>query len=256
MKKLPIEKIVKQYLDGASLHEIAEKYEVYALKIMRLLKKAGIPIRGKSDAIKSAVKRGRREHPTEGKIRTDKEKLKISQSLEKYYDNLSENEYNNIIERSKGNWKNLSKAKRAEMQRKSAASNRIAAKEGSSVEKYVKEMLEEEGYLVEFHKKNLLSTELEVDLFLPKENVAIEIDGPTHFRVIWDQDSLDKQRKRDTTKNGILINVGLAVVRVKYDRNQLNLCVKEKLKVKILGLLKEFKKKFPDKSNRLIEIEV
>lgn len=253
---LPIQKILKEYNEGASLHEIAENYNTYANKIRRLLKKLGVKTRDKSEAQSNALKRDRKKHPTAGRERTDEEKLKISEKLAGWYDKLTESEYNSIRERAKDNWKNVSKKQRAEMQRKSAESNRIAAKEGSAVEKYVKEVLEEEGYVVKFHQKNLLKTDLELDIFLPKENVAIEIDGPSHREPIWGPDSLKRQITYDINKNGVVLSLGLVLIRVKYDRSTLNLHVKNQLKIKILELLSKIRNKFPAKNNRLIELEV
>ena len=253
---LPIKEILKEYNKGASLHEIAENYKTYANKIRRLLKKLGVKMRDKSEAQSNAIKRDRKKHPTAGRERTDEEKLKISEKLANWYDNLSESQYTSLRERAKDNWKNVSKEQREEMQRKSAESNRLAAKEGSAAEKYVKEVLEEAGHIVKFHQKNLLKTDLELDIYLPKENVAIEIDGPSHREPIWGEDSLKRQVTYDINKNGIVLSLGLVLIRVKYDRSTLNLHVKNQLKTKILELLLKIKNKFPAKNNRLIEIEV
>jgi very-short-patch-repair endonuclease len=251
---LPLEQIVIKYNNGASLHELAEQYHTYPNKILRLLKKAGIPIRKKSEALKNAVSRGRKVHPTAGKKRTDEERLKISQGMDDFYDKMTPEQYNNLIQRAKKNWKRMPKDTIAIMQKRSADANRKAAKEGSSVEKYMKYILEENHYIVEFHKKNLLHTDLEVDIFLPKESVAIEIDGPTHFKPIFGDEQLKKQIKFDTEKNGILLSVGLVLIRVKYTRSKLTLGVKNKIKTAILELLDNIKTKFPPENERLIEL--
>jgi very-short-patch-repair endonuclease len=120
----------------------------------------------------------------------------------------------------------------------------------------VKIFLEENGYIVNFHQKNLMHTELEVDLFLPKESVAIEIDGPSHYKPIWGDDHLQRQIKYDTEKNGILLSLGLVLIRVKYLRTKLTLGVKNKLKKEILALLEDIRQNFPPENERLREVEI
>lgn len=253
---LPIQEIAKLYDEGWSMYEISEKYNTYPNKILRLLKKFGIKTRKRSEATKFAISRGRKQHPTAGKCRTDEEKLKISDGMEKFYQQLDQKSYNKIIRRAKQQWKKIPKHKLKVMQAKSAESNRIAAKEGSAVEKYVKETLEENKILVDFHKKGLMNTELEIDIFLPKLNMVIEIDGPSHFKPIWGQQKLEEQIKFDNEKTGIILNLGLVLLRVKYLRSRLTLGVKNKLKIEILKIIEKIKVKLPPKNKRLIEIEV
>ncbi len=253
---LPVNDVIQKYRQGQSLHQLAESYKTYPNKILRLLRKHGEDIRDKGQALSTAYKSGRKKHPTEGRERTEEERLKISENLEEFYDKLTPEEYNKIRQRGQKNWKRLSKETREEMLKKSAESNRKAAKDGSAVEIYVKEMLEEAGFYVEHHKKDLLSTNLEVDLFLPRNNVVIEIDGPSHYRPIWGDEALERQRKYDTMKNGIIVGVGLVILRVKYDRSKLSLGVKNRLKKTILTELTKIKDKFPDKNNRIINVEV
>jgi very-short-patch-repair endonuclease len=253
---LPISDIALKYNAGASLHEIAAQYNTYPNKILRLLKKIGVTIRGKGEAQSIAFKKGRKTHPTAGKKRTSEDRLKISETLEKYYEQMPQAGYNKIVSRAKKQWKKIPKEIKEMMQKRSAESNRKAAKEGSAVEKHVKIFLEENGFVVDFHKKGLLHTELEVDLYLPKESVAIEIDGPSHYEPIYGEDHLQKRIKYDTEKNGILLSLGLVLIRVKYMRSKLTLGIKNKLKQEILSLLKTIRQNFPPENERLIEVKI
>jgi very-short-patch-repair endonuclease len=252
---LPANEILKKYEAGASLYELAEQYSTYPNKILRLLRKITV-IRPKSEAQKGAYKRGRKVAPMLGRVRSEEEKLKIAEGLEDFYQKMGKREYNKIVARARKNWKKIPKDQRELMIKRSAESNRKAAKEGSSIEKFLKLILEENGYLVEFHKKNLKQTKLEVDIFLPKEHVAIEIDGPTHYKNIWGEEALAKQIKYDNEKNGILLSIGLVLIRVKCLRSKLNLGAKNRLKNELIKKLQDIRAKFPDEKDRLVEIEI
>ena len=90
----------------------------------------------------------------------------------------------------------------------------------SKLEKFILTQLLKDGYRVDFHKEQMLSnTKLQVDLFLPTINLAIEIDGPSHFAPIWGQDALTKNQKYDEKKNGLLIGKGLSLIRIKQTKD-------------------------------------
>ena len=112
------------------------------------------------------------------------------------------------------------------------------------------------GYEVIFHKRGLIANDkLEVDLFLPAMNIAIEIDGPAHFLPIWGEESLQRHIRSDAQKAGLLINRGFAVLRVKnIIRNLSQKNMRETLEAIVEQLVK-IDKKFPPISKRLIEIE-
>ena len=96
---------------------------------------------------------------------------------------------------------------------------------------------------------------MEVDLFLPALNVAIEIDGPAHFLPIWGQESLDKHIRADAQKSGLLINRGFVVLRVKnIIRNLSQKNMRDALEA-IVEQIEKIEKKFPPVNKRLIEID-
>ncbi len=88
------------------------------------------------------------------------------------------------------------------------------------LEKIILSTLIDKGYLVEFHKEHLLLNErVHLDLWLPKLRTAIEIDGPTHFSPIWGEDNLKKTQKTDNTKDGLLLNSGFCIIRLRQKKN-------------------------------------
>ena len=83
------------------------------------------------------------------------------------------------------------------------------------MEKYILSGLIKEGFKVEPHKEQLLgNTRLHLDLFLPTINVAIEVDGPSHFLPVWGEDALAKTKKYDQKKSGLIVGKGYKLIRV------------------------------------------
>lgn len=253
---LPVNDIVQKYKEGASFHELAEEYGTYANKIRRLLKKLGVTLRDKSEAQSFALQRNRKEHPTAGKVRTDEERLKISKTISKFWDNISDEEREKVVERAREQWDNMSVEKKQDMLKKATDANRKASKEGSSVEKYVLQVLQDAGYFVKFHEKNVLSTELELDLTIPALRTVIEIDGPSHFKPVWGEKSLQRQIDADTRKSGIILSKGLVLIRVKYLLSRFTLAAKDEIKTKLLTILEGIKKSFPPANKRFIEVQI
>ena len=132
-----------------------------------------------------------------------------------------------------------------------------AGKEGSKLEKYVREELTLAGYYVEFHRKNLIPNEnLEIDLYIPDLKAIIEVDGPSHFLPIWGADKLQKQIKADSQKTGLILSKGFVIIRVKSITDFVSLTSKENLVQNIKSILENIKEEFPPKSKRFIEIEL
>ena len=132
-----------------------------------------------------------------------------------------------------------------------------AGKEGSKMEKFLSEALNERGYSVEFHKKDLIPTQnLEIDLYIPSLTTIIEIDGPSHFFPIWGEEKLQKQIIADNQKSGIILSKGYIIIRVKNLLDFVSLCKKEELINNVVAQLQSIERKFPPKSKRFIEIEL
>jgi very-short-patch-repair endonuclease len=257
--------IIGMYNRGCSSYEIAESLSTYSTKILRALKFLGKLLhddedyfkRDYSEAQKLALEKGRARHPTEGKKLDSIHKKKIGESRSKAYHSLSEEEKKRISEMSKANWQALGKAKQEEIRSLALESVRQASKLGSKTERHLNNGLAKLGYKVEFHKTDLVfGNTLEVDLFLPEVKTAIEIDGPGHFLPIWGPEKLIKQQIADTAKQGILINSGYVIIRIRQIDKSISLTKMNHLLDLIVREVESIKNKFPSQTKRLIEIEV
>lgn len=259
------DQILRMYHEGCSSYEIAESLSTYSTKILRSLTYLGKLLhddenhykRNYSDAQKIALEKGRSKHPTEGKTLDKNHKEKIGSSRSKAYQSLSDEEKRKISEMSKKNWDALGRAKQEEIRSLALESVRYASKFGSKTERHLNNGLVKAGYSVEFHKTGLVfGNNLEVDLFLPEVKTAIEIDGPSHFLPIWGEEKLTKQQIADTAKQGILINSGYVVIRIRQIDKSISLTKMNHLLSLVLLEVEAIKDKFPSSKNRLIEIEV
>jgi hypothetical protein len=73
---------------------------------------------------------------------------------------------------------------------------------------------------------------------------------------IWGEEKLNKQIKADEHKTGLILGKGLAIIRVKNLSDNVSLAEQEKLKNNIIDILNKINTRFPDKSHRLIELQV
>ena len=249
--------IIKQYNKNKSTYEIAESLGTYPNKIRRVLVKHGVSLRDRSSAQSLALDTGRHKHPTKGKLRTEEEKIRISDGMAKYWDEMSDEEREKRVDMAKKQWKNMSEADREKLRSAAAQAVRQASKEGSKSEKFLYRALTDEGYSVIFHKKGLIPNHsLEIDLFIPELKTAIEIDGPAHFFPIWGEQNLQSHIEADAKKNGLLIAKGFVVLRVKHITKNISQKAQRNLLQGVLTELKKIEKKFPAKSKRFIEMEI
>ena len=205
---------------GESFGDIAKEFGTYANKIRRDAIKFNIDIRDKSEAQKNALVKGKIQHPTKGKSRSIDTKQKIGLSVLQAWENLEDNEIQKRKQKAKQNWENKSDDEKADILKQANIAVRKASKLGSKLEKYLLNALMKDGWLVEFHKEqSILNTKLQIDLFIPKLNVAIEVDGPSHFEPVWGDDSLQKNKKYDNKKTGLIIGKGLYLIRIKQSKD-------------------------------------
>lgn len=251
-------KIVNMYTnDNKSTYQIAEHFNTYPNKIRRILIKNGIDLKTKSEAQKNAIDSGLAKHPTLGKKRTKEEKLKISSGLKKYWDEMSDEMYKNKVEQSRTRWNKMSDYEKDNMLSSAIEAIRIAGKYGSKLERFLYTEINNAGYRVDFHKKQLIQNQnLEIDMYIPSIKTIIEVDGPSHFLPIWGEEKLQKQIKADLDKSGLILSKGMVIIRIKNLSDSLSLTEKEKLRLDILKVLDTIKEKFPPKSERYIEIEI
>lgn len=249
--------IVKLYTDNnKSTYDLAKMFSTYPNKIRRILVKYGVQMKTKSEAQKNALSSGKSKLPTEGKRRTKEERLKISSGLQKRWQNMDKETYEAHVSRAKQRWINMSQEEKNNMTQAAIKAIQIAGKEGSKLEKFLRDEFVRNGLNVQVHTKNIIPNEnLEIDLYFPNIKTIIEIDGPSHFLPIWGEEKLQKQIKSDSHKTGLILSKGFAIIRVKHLSDSLSLNDRENLKNRLIDMLKVIKNKFPKKSERYIEIE-
>ena len=250
------QKIIKLYVkEKKSTYEIADLFNTYPNKVRRILIKHGVQMKSKSDAQKNALKSGKSKIPTQGSKRSKEERIKISKSLKKRWDNISD-EYEKHVKCARDRWAKMSELDKKNMTSAAIQAIQRAGKEGSKLEKFLKYELSKLGFVIEIHKKNLIPNEnLEIDMYFPNLKTIIEIDGPSHFLPIWGEDKLQKQIKADENKTGLILSKGFAIIRVKHLSDSLPLATQESLKDTLASILNKFESKFPRKSERYIEID-
>jgi len=256
MKSIDEAYVIKQYGNNQSTYSIAKELGTYPKKIERILRKNGHKLRGKSEAQSLAISSGRTKHPTKGRKRSDEEKLKISIGTEKSWRDMSEDQKQRISDDARKRWEKIPADKKRSMQESAGRALRQAAVEGSKAEKSLRDDLMEAGYDVVLHKKDLISGNYEIDLFLPGLKTIIEIDGPQHFMPVFGEKQLRDTTRFDSIKSGLLISKGYCVIRIKYTCNHMSQSVGRRLWKMVSGEIKKIEKKFPPKHKRLIELEI
>jgi len=208
--------LYEQYVvQQKSFGSIALEYDTYANKLRRDAKKFNIKIRTKSESQKIALEKGIHKHPTKGTQRSSEIKEKIGRSVMNAWDSMNEADRDRRSEISKKNWDKLTDNEKKERFLKANEAIRKSSKHGSKLETFLLNALLENGYKVEPHKQNILNTNLHVDLFLPGLNIAIEVDGPSHHEPVWGDEALQRAKRYDDKKNGLLLGKGLKLIRVK-----------------------------------------
>lgn len=199
-----------------SLSQIANDLKTYTNKLRRDAKKFDIPLRNKSEAQKNALSTGVHRHPTKGTQRSVAIKNKIGKSVMESWEKLSPEELKCRQELAREQWNSLSEDKKQEIIKSANEAVRRSSKEGSKLEKFLLQSLINDGFKVDFHKEHVLSnSKLQLDLFIPKLNLAIEVDGPSHFDNIWGDQALSRNTKYDQKKEGLLVGKGIRLLRIK-----------------------------------------
>lgn len=203
-----------------SFRDIADQGGTYPNKVLRDAKKFGIKIKNKSEAQKNALVSGKHKHPTKGRERSDEEKTNIGLSVMRHWEDSTETEKQEKRKIHQKLWKQKSEDDKANMLVKANIAVRKTSKVGSKLEHFVLKFLVEQGFKTEFHKEQVLAnTKLQIDIFLPTMNMAIEIDGPSHFAPVWGDDALEKNISYDEKKTGLLIGKGYQLIRIKQTKD-------------------------------------
>lgn len=238
--------------NGMSWADIGNLTKTYAQKVRRDALRLGIRSRNKSQAQKTALKSGRHPHPTKNVGHSTETKLKISESIADMWEGLSDTEREARKQNAKERWEKKTPEEIRAFRDAAGEGVRRAAKEGSALEKFLLRSLIEEGYRVEFHKEQWVAREkLQMDLYLPDENVCIEVDGPSHFEDIWGKEQLQKSQQRDAQKTGLLLERGMCIIRV-LQRRSLSQAYKRYILTNVLDTLYKISNKFPRRGERHI----
>lgn len=210
-------RIIQLYVnEKKSINQVAEDTGIGSGIIKRYLKKVGLT-RTKAEAQAAALEAGRAEHPTAGKKAKESTKVKMSKAMRKAWVDLPQDQKDKRAEISSERWQNMDAQTKADILSKAAKKVRETSKNGSKLEKFVVEKLQDAGYYILQHVKHTFSTsELEMDIMLPAEKIVIEIDGPSHFLPLYGEEVLQKRMEADNRKSGLIVNSGWKMVRVCY----------------------------------------
>jgi len=245
---------VEYEINKKSFNDIANEYNTYANKIRRDAIKLKIKIRDKSEAQKNVLSTGKADHPTKGKQRSADVKNRIGHGVMKSWEEIDQTELESRKQKARDNWNKLSDDTKQNILHEANMAVRKASKVGSKLEHFLLKCLIQDGFKVDFHKEqSLLNTKLQIDLFLPNLNVAIEVDGLSHFEPVWGEDSLKRNKKYDNKKSGLILGKGLVLIRViqkkDYSKSRAQVIYNE-----LKNQLNKITKKFPNADNRTIII--
>ncbi len=247
--------LLKEYIENQkSFSEIARQVGTYANKIRRDAKRLGITSRDRSQAAKVALESGRSVHPTKNKTLSDEVKNKISESQGRVWDSLSDKERQKRSKIGKDSWDSRSEKEKKYIIQKGADAIREAARTGSRLEKFLLYELTDKKFEVQFHKEHLLKNQkLQIDLFIPKLRVAIEVDGPSHFKPVWGEKNLERNKRSDRQKTGLILGQGFVLIRIKQDK-RISQRYFRKILDSLVVELEKIKKSFPQENKRYIEL--
>jgi very-short-patch-repair endonuclease len=247
--------LLKEYIDNQkSFSEIAKQVGTYTNKIRRDAKRLGVISRDRSQAAKIALKTGRSIHPTKDKKLSEEIKIKISESQGKVWDSLSDEDRLKRSQIGKESWDNRSEKEKKYVIEKGAEAIREAARTGSRLEKFLLYELTKRSFEVQFHKEHLLKNQrLQIDLFVPKLRVAIEVDGPSHFKPVWGEENLERNQRSDRQKTGLILGQGFVLIRIKQDKRISQRYFRRVLD-SLVEELEKIKKSFPQENKRYIEL--
>ena len=242
------------HTQNLSITNIAEIYDTYPNKIRRLADSLGIKRKNRSETQKAALATGVATHPTKGKKHSEKSKIKISNTVAQSWAGIDNDERERRREVSKDAWNSRTEAEKTSFWQKGHDSVREASRKGSKFERLIFDALTEAGYSVGIHTEHILANvKLHLDLILRDLNTIIEVDGPSHFRAVWGEEALKRTQKTDNQKNGLVLNAGYCIIRVRQTQSLSKVFVRNTIKA-ILDKLQVIEKTFPKAGNRLFYI--
>jgi hypothetical protein len=218
--------------EGFSTVAIAKQYNIYfedgkpnAPAVQRMLSRANIGQRSKSQAQKLALDTGTAAHPTQGKPRPLDTRLAIGAGVAEEFKRLTKEEKQKRLEGLKKFWSDEDNKEEQEATRYKIGSQlRKAAVEGSYLERAIYKFLIQQGYRVEVHKKDGVfgNADLEADLVVTGKGISLvlEVDGFRHFKKSPNKGIAELAQiiQADQKKNGIVLAMkNVWLVRILYD---------------------------------------
>lgn len=235
-----------------SINILAQLTGTYSNRIRRDAKKLGVTVRNKSQAQKICVANG--IHPTKGTKRSEVTKRKIGRGRADKWNNTSVEERARLSELSKKNWNAKSDQEKQEFHKAAHLAIRRAASEGSKLEKFLFKYLKDSGYSVQYHKEHaIVNGKLQIDLFIPDLNIAIEVDGPSHFEPVWGDKSFRQTKKADHEKTGLILGQGWILIRIQANKNQVSDVYKYSVGDKLVAAIKKIEQDIPDNKEIFIK---
>lgn len=226
-----IQQVLDIYNSGEPIKVVVDKCGLTYSIVRAILLDEGV-MRSKSDAAQQRLETY--GHPGKGKQRSLATRMKIAEGRAKAWTPEKRKEFQEI---AKKNWEKRSPEDKAKMKKNAIAGIQKAGKEGSKLEKLLCQYLVDAGYEIEFHKQYLLEEKLEVDIIVKDLNLAIEIDGISHFEPVWGEEKLESQQNADRKKYGILLNSGLNILRVKIHLKRVPRMLKHKICERTIELI-------------------
>lgn len=247
--------IIDAYVNqGKSTVWIAEQLGTTAKTVRAVILRSGYALRSKKEAAENSYKNGR-EHPQQGKPLSEETKKKIGKSISKNWAELSDENYQKRVEKARETWYNLDVLVREKISSLARSALAISSKDGSKLERAVMAHLLGLKLSPIHHYKNFPYEKLEVDIFLPANKIAVEIDGPTHFLPIFGEDRLQETIKSDQKKNNLLLGLGYVVIRIGFTKEVSQYQQEDMLK-ELEELIEEINLDFPKDGYRYFELEI
>jgi hypothetical protein len=217
-----------------------------AMLIHRALERAGIPIRNKSEAQKIALAVGTATHPTEGRVRTEEERVKIAVTLVENYKTASEADKKKRRRGVEEFWKDKNNQEaQTEAIRKRSQQLQKTISEGTILEQTLARNCIDWGYSVEMHQSKIFNDTLEADMIIKGKgiNVCIESDGKRHWDLFMNNTPADLAKiiKTDQKKNGMVLAMkNVFMLRILWPFGSKTLHLKAALE-KVYSVLEHFR---------------
>lgn len=232
---LILEQVLELYFNQQlSLRLVADKLGTYPNKVRRFLVENGYELRDKATSQNIALDVGRSEHPTKGKKRSKKTKRKIGRAIERVWEERPPELKAALAEKSKERWHERTEQQAEEFRKKAADGVRRAGVYGTKLEQFLLARFRKHNFEPQYQREDLVFSErMRVDIFLSRDKIALEIDGPTHFTPIWGEEYLQQKIASDNKKNGLLLYCGFHVIRARIRRKTTNKTYRELVWTKI-----------------------